>query len=89
MEDERFLVRRRLVDEVEKQAALHTLVFLVGDGGSGKSVMAAQYLGNEGASRFVAVVAAVWSRTTGRAARSTRGAALATRIVFKLNRSPR
>jgi hypothetical protein len=52
--DERTLVRRRLIEEVEKQAAMYPLVFLVGDGGSGKSVLATQYLRNEAARRFVA-----------------------------------
>ncbi|CAN5708770.1 hypothetical protein BH23PLA1_BH23PLA1_27780 [soil metagenome] len=58
VEDKASLVPRRLIEEVEKQAALHTVVFLMGDGGSGKSVLATQFLQNEAHHRFVAFVAA-------------------------------
>jgi GTPase SAR1 family protein len=56
--DEQKLVRRRLIEEVEKQAALHSLVFVVGDGGSGKSVLTSEFLRNEAAQRFVAATGA-------------------------------
>ena len=55
VEDPNGLIRRELIEEVEKQVATHSLVFVVGDGGSGKSVLAAQYLQNEVDRRFAAV----------------------------------
>ena len=58
VEDPNGLIRRELIEEVEKQVATHSLVFVVGDGGSGKSVLAAQYLQNEVDRRFAAVALA-------------------------------
>jgi hypothetical protein len=53
VDDENTLIRRRLIEEVEREVSMHSLVFVVGNGGSGKSVLAAQYLQNEAANRFV------------------------------------
>jgi len=58
VDDGQRLIRRELIEEVEKQVATHSLVFVVGDGGSGKSVLAAQYLQNEGDRRFAAAALA-------------------------------
>ena len=44
VDDPKRLIRRELMEEIEKQVTTHSLVFVVGDGGSGKSVLAAQFL---------------------------------------------
>ena len=52
--DEGALVRRRLLDEIARQASQHAVVFLLGSGGCGKSVLAIQYLREQGSRCFVA-----------------------------------
>jgi len=50
--DESRLIRRQILNKVGEQAAQHPIVFLLGRGGCGKSVLALQYLRQEAQHQF-------------------------------------
>jgi hypothetical protein len=52
------LIRRRFIDDLDQAVKQYPLVFIVGGGGSGKSVLAAQYLQNMAQDCFVAAISA-------------------------------
>jgi hypothetical protein len=54
----RTVIRRSLVDAVEQQAAQFPVVFLLGDGGCGKSILAGRFACEAGRKRLVGSVAA-------------------------------
>jgi hypothetical protein len=54
----RTVIRRSLIDEVGQQAAQFPVVFLLGDGGCGKSVLAGRFVCEEASRRFAGSVAA-------------------------------
>jgi hypothetical protein len=54
----RFVIRRPLIDVVAQQAAQFPIVFLLGDGGCGKSVLAGRFLCEAAARHFVGSVSA-------------------------------
>jgi len=56
--DQSLLIRRRFLDDLGRAVEQYPLVFIVGDGGSGKSVLAAQYLREMARDRFVAAISA-------------------------------
>lgn len=56
--DASILVRRRFLDDLDRAVGQYALVFIVGEGGSGKSVLAAQYLREMAGDRYVAAISA-------------------------------